>query len=112
MAILDRFGVERPGARSVSEITDGQVELLLARIAALTDALRGAEPNDATVIATRVLISDLTLVAGQFRGRANGMRKELTTALADLRGAFDGLEGSPAALATPPAPLDDESGAE
>ncbi|MGH9723005.1 MAG: hypothetical protein ACRD8O_22570 [Bryobacteraceae bacterium] len=83
--LLERFPLERAGGRTFEEIADAHVQLLLARIAALTDLLRGAEPNETTHLASRLLLSDLTIVAAHFRGRANVMRPSLAKALAQLR---------------------------
>jgi len=84
-ALLERFPLERAGTRPSLEITEFQVQLLLSRIAALTDALRDAESDETTRLAHHVLLSDLALVAGQFRGRANGLRASLVETLASLR---------------------------
>lgn len=91
--ILERFAVERAGGRAAEEIVEAQTQLLLARIAALTEVLRGATPNDTAHLASRLLVSDLAGVAAQFRGRANGMRSLLAKALVDVR---DGLDNSAA----------------
>jgi hypothetical protein len=111
-AVLDRFRVERPGPRSLSEITEAQVDLVVARLAALTDAIRGGESNEATLLASRILLSDLAFVAGQFRGRANAMRVSLTSTLADLRGVMADLERSDVKPPPTPTPEGDEAGNE
>lgn len=86
-AVLDRFPLERAAGRTVDEAASTHTDLLIARIAALTDALRGADPGQTTHLATRLLLSDLSAVAAQFRGRTNAIRAPLTKALAALHGA-------------------------
>ena len=95
-ALLERFPGERAGTRLSVEVTEFQVQLLLSRIAALTDALRDAESNETTRVAHRILLSDLTLVAGQFRGRANVLRASLVETLASLRETIAHGEAPPA----------------
>jgi hypothetical protein len=73
--------------KASSEIAEVQIQLLLTRVAALTDALRGAESNDTTRLASRIVLNDLAVVAGQFRARANTMRPVLAKSIADLREA-------------------------
>ena len=81
--LLERFRPERAGQKASPEIAEVQIQLLLTRVAALTDALRGAESNEATRLASRIVLNDLAAVAGQFRARANTMRPALAKALAD-----------------------------
>jgi hypothetical protein len=85
--LLERFRPERAGGKTPSEITEAQIQLLLARISALTDALRGAEANEPARLAMRVALNDLGTIAGHFRARTNTMRDALAKALADLRDA-------------------------
>jgi hypothetical protein len=85
--LLERFRQEPAGSKTAPEIAESQLQLLLARIKALTDALRDAESNEAARLAARIVVSDLDAVADQFRGRANTMRAALARALADLREA-------------------------
>jgi hypothetical protein len=84
--LLERFRPERAAGKAApAEITEAQVQLLFARVAALTDALRGAESNEAARLAMRVALNDLATIADQFRGRTNMMRAALAKALADVR---------------------------
>jgi len=85
--LLGRFRPERAGQKASPEIAEVQIQLLLTRVAALTDALRGAQSNQTTRLASRIVLNDLSAVAGQFRARANTMRPALAKALADLRDA-------------------------
>ena len=82
--LLERFSSERAGGKTIEEVTETQVRLLLARIGAFTDMLRGAKPDEAARLVSRMLLSDLAAVAAHFRGRANTMRVPLAKALADL----------------------------
>jgi hypothetical protein len=83
--LLDRFPLERAGDRTFDEVTDAQVQHQLARIAALTEMLRGATPNETAQLASRMLLRDLTAVAAHFRARANTIRPTLVEPLARLR---------------------------
>ena len=87
-ALLGRLAIERAGSLGPTEITQAQVDLLLARIGALTEALRDAASNDSTRLAARLLIADLALVAGQFRGSTNAMRASLSVTLDELKRAL------------------------
>jgi hypothetical protein len=84
-ALLERFSLERAGERTFEEVAEAQVQLLTAKIAALTDMLRGSEANDTVHLASRMLLGDLAAIAAHFRGRVNAMRSPLAKALADLR---------------------------
>jgi hypothetical protein len=86
-ALVERFCPDRAGSRVPPEIAESQVQLVLARIAALTELLRGAEPNEPARMAARMALNDLAAVAEQFRGRTNAMRATLAKAIAELREA-------------------------
>jgi hypothetical protein len=93
--LLERFRPERAAGKAAPpEITEAQVQLLLARIGAFTDALRGAESNEPARLAMRVALNDLATIAAQFRGRTNTMRAALEPALADLRNARAEVPGA------------------
>lgn len=83
--LLERFPLERAGGQPLEGATEAQVQLLFERITALTEALRGAESNETTRLATRMLLVDLTSAAAHFRGRTNTMRSPLAKTLAELR---------------------------
>lgn len=83
--LLERLRLPPAGAKPTSDVTLEQVDVLLARIASLTEALRGAAENETTQLASRILIGDLALVAAQFRGRANELTAALTRASDDIR---------------------------
>jgi hypothetical protein len=88
--LVERFRPDRAGSKVPHEITESQVQLLLARIAALTEVLRSAEPGEPARLASRLALNDLAAVADQFRGRTNAMRAALAKALADVRdGPFE-----------------------
>ena len=83
--LLERLRLPPAGAKPTSDVTLEQVDVLLARIASLTEALRGAAENETTRLASRILIGDLALVVAQFRGRANELTAALTRARDDIR---------------------------
>jgi C4-dicarboxylate-specific signal transduction histidine kinase len=87
--LLERVRLPSTGAKPSSDVTLEQVDALIARIASLTDALRGAADDKTAQLASRILIGDLAIVAAQFRGRANELVAELTRARDDLRGEVD-----------------------
>lgn len=93
--LLERLSVERGPAQSSAQAGDAQVEALAARIQLLTEALRDAEASDAARLAERMMLADVAQVTAQFRGRANGIRKSLETAVEEMRAAL-GTERSPA----------------
>ena len=110
-ALIERFPVERAGAKGGPEVIESQAQLLLARIAALTDALRDGQGSETERLAARMLVGDLATVVGQFRGRANTVRGALTEAEQGLREALARFKArSP--RAAPPARLAEESGDE
>lgn len=90
-ALLERLRLQPAGAAPLSEVNQAQLDLLLARIASLTEALRGAQSDATSRPAARLLVADLGLVAAQFRGRANDIANALTRALDGIR---DGLEST------------------
>ena len=87
--LLERVHLPSAGAKSTSDVTLEQVDVLIARIASLTDALRGAAEDETAQLVARMLISDLSLVAAQFRGRANELVAALTRAREDIRAELD-----------------------
>lgn len=93
--ILERFPVERAGARTLGDTTEAQAQALLVRIAALTDALRDAEPAGPARVAARLLVSDLSAIAAHFRGRANTMGPPLASALREIGRAREQLASDP-----------------
>ena len=86
-ALLERFALDRAGSRPAEAMTEAQIQHLLARATALTDALRDAEHSTAAQLASRLLLEDLAVIAAHFRGRANSMKPVLSKALADLADA-------------------------
>ena len=93
--VLERFPVERAGGRTLDDTSEAQAQALLARIAALTDVLRDAEPAEPARMAARLLLSDLSAIAAHFRGRANTMGPPLASALGELRQAREQLANHP-----------------
>jgi len=92
--LLERLLVQSAGVKSTPDVTREQVDVLITRIAALTDALRGAAEDNTAKIASRMLIADLAAVTAQFRGRANELSEVLTRALDNLRKELDDAEQS------------------
>ena len=93
-SLLEQFPVERAGTKAGSEVTDAQTQMLLGRIAALTDALRETQGGEAERLASRILLGDLATVVGQFRGRANTARAALAGAEQGLRDALARFKAS------------------
>lgn len=91
-ALLERLRLQPAGPASLSEVNRAQLDLLLARIASLTDALRGAPSDETSRLAARLLLADLGLVAAQFRGRANDIAGALTRALDGIRCGLESTE--------------------
>lgn len=92
--LLERLRLPPAGAKPTSDVTLEQVDLLLARIASLTETLCGAAENETTRLASRILIGDLALVAAQFRGRANELTAALTRARDDTRAEIENTDPS------------------
>jgi hypothetical protein len=86
---LERLRLEQAGARSTSEVAQAQIDLMLARIASLTDVVRSAESQEAFRLACRLLLADLALVAAQFRGRANELAEALDREIEGIRAVMD-----------------------
>ena len=86
--LLERLPVERAGTQTSVQAGDAQIEMLCARVALLTEALRDAEASDAARLAARVLLADLAQVTAQFRGRANSIRATLEAAVDDMHAAL------------------------
>jgi hypothetical protein len=88
--ILKQLQLQRADGKSPADVTHAQVELLLARIASLTDALRGApQSGDASQITARLLLADVAMVAAQFRGTTTSLNEQLLRALERARLAIE-----------------------
>lgn len=87
-ALLERLRLQPAGARTPSEVTQVQLDFLLARIGSLTETLRATTSDDAARLASRLLLSDVALVAAQFRGDANAISQSLSKALEGLSAAL------------------------
>jgi hypothetical protein len=99
-AILTRLRLQPADLATPTASAAGQMELLLARISALTDALRDdatagadasgtARAGDDFQVAARLLLADLALVAAQLRGQTNALADSLNAALEGLQAALD-----------------------
>ena len=94
-AVLRRLRLHEAGTLSPSEVTQAQVELLLARIASLTETLRGAASNEASRTAAHLLLADLAMVAAQVRGNTNALGERLTHVLANVRLTLESAADKP-----------------
>jgi hypothetical protein len=88
-ALLERLRLPLAGTQSPTEVAQGHLDVLLARVAALTEAVRTSPPNETTRLAARLLLSDLALVVAQLRGDANAVGASLAETLDGLRQALD-----------------------
>lgn len=92
--LLEQRHLPPAGPKHTSDVTLQQVDILIARIASLTEALRGAEQDEAAQLASRILLEDLALVVAQFRARANELVESLTGAQDGIRLETDGADES------------------
>jgi hypothetical protein len=82
-ALLERLRLQEASAKSTAEVTAAQLDITLARIAALTEALRNADDGEASRLASRLLLGDLATVAAHFRARTNDIAVSLSPVLQD-----------------------------
>lgn len=94
-AVLRRLRLQEAWTQSPSEVTQAQIELLLARIASLTETLRGAASDGSSRTAARLLLADLAMVAAQFRGNTNALGKQLTHVLENVRLTLESAADKP-----------------
>ena len=80
-AVLQRIRLHQAGTQPPSEVTQAQVELLLTRIASLTEILRGGGTDASARTAARLLLADAAMVTAQFRGSANEVGERLAGVL-------------------------------
>ena len=96
-ALLQQLRLQQSGGKSPTEVAQAQTDLLLSRIASLSDTLRdtqgGAEWNDASRAAARLLLADLAMVAAEVRGNATALHEQLTATLDDARIALERTAG-------------------
>ena len=93
--LLEQLTIERGRAQTGAQASDAQIELLIARIKLLTEALRGAASGDAARLAARLLVVDLAQVTAQFRGRTNGIRAALESAVEEMRAVLGPARATP-----------------
>jgi len=86
--ILTRLRLQPPDAGSPSAVARGQLDLLMARVAALTEVLKGGRSEEER-LAARLLLADLGLVVAQLRGEANALAATLDEAITSLRAGLD-----------------------
>ena len=82
--------------RSPTDLTQAELDLVLARMSALITLLRDAAPSDTTRLAERLLLADLAFVAARFRAGADAASASLEGALDALRSALDGASATDA----------------
>ena len=89
-AALERLQLRPPDVQTVPAAMHGEVELLCARIASITELLR-ADPawSDATRVAARLLLADVAAVAAQFRADTNESAGALARTLDSIRSLLD-----------------------
>lgn len=67
-----------------------EIELLLARIASLSETLGNATQSTETFrVAARLLLADVAMVTAHFRGNSNTLSERLTRALEDAQLALE-----------------------
>jgi hypothetical protein len=91
-ALLERLRIQPAGTKTPSEVTQAQLDLLLARIGSLTSALRDGASPETERLAARLLLSDLALATAQFRAGANAVSVSLSSALDGLHAVLDAAE--------------------
>jgi hypothetical protein len=89
-AIITRIRLQPDSALAAG----GQLDVLLARVSALTDALRGSQPNgtvpnQTVALAARLLLADLGLATAYLRADASAVREALTPLLDALQVELD-----------------------
>jgi hypothetical protein len=96
--ILTRLRLQPADTTSADAAVRGYLDLLMARIAALTAALRsGSVEPVQEALAARLLLADVTAVVAQLRGHANELALSLSAALHATRAALDDASGVRAA---------------
>ena len=96
--ILTRLRLQPPDTTSADAAVRGYLELLLARISALTDALRTERVEAAQeALAARLLLADVTAVVAQLRGQTNELAVSLSAALSATQAILEHGSNVPAA---------------
>ncbi len=96
-AVLQQLRLQHADRKSPSEVTHAEIELLLARIALLTETLGGAAQSTETFrAAARLLLADVAMVTAHFRGDTNALSERLTRALEDAQLALERAADAPA----------------
>lgn len=89
-AALERLQLRPAAVLTGQAVTQGQVELTCARIAALTDLLRADTVwSETTRLTARLLLADLGAVSAQFRATANEDAETLTRTIDSIRSLLD-----------------------
>jgi hypothetical protein len=87
MALFERFRLRPQDVPTVAFATRTQLDLMLARITALTDLVRSSDPvaDDASRLAIRLLLVDLGVLSAWLRGEANEKAAALGRVLDEVR---------------------------
>ena len=91
-ALLLQLRLPAPDSKTASDAARSQLDLLLARITALTESLRTAPLDGAFDSAARLLLADLAMVAAQCRGHTSELGERLAHALEHARLALEGSD--------------------
>ena len=96
-AVLQQLPLQHADRKSPSEVTQAEIELLLARVASLSETLGGATQSTETFrTAARLLLADVAMVTAHFRGDSNTLSERLTRALEDAQLALERTVDPPA----------------
>lgn len=97
--LLEQLQLQDGTGKSPPAVAQAQVDLLLARIAALTGWLRGADDTcEASRAAARLLLADVAMIVAQFRGETNALDARLDAAIDAARAALEhSADGPPTA---------------
>lgn len=93
-AVLQRLGLQQAHGNSAADVTQAHIELLLSRIAALTEQLRAATAEPSRD-AARLLLADVSMVAAQVRGNTTVLDERLGRALDSARLVLLSTEDKP-----------------
>jgi hypothetical protein len=96
-AILEQLRLNDGAGSTPPAVTQAQIDLLLARITAVTGWLRRTpDSSDASRAAVRLLLADVAMVAAQFRGNTTALDDRLTRAVEHARLALESTTDGPA----------------
>lgn len=95
--VLQQLRLQHADKKSPSEVTQAEIELLLARIASLTETLGDSTQSAETFrVAARLLLADVAMVTAHFRSDSNALSERVTRALEDAQLALEHAADAPA----------------